>query len=221
MASGDRPRAEEALAAAGVSVSRETIERLIGFVDLLREWQRRTNLVGPAALSEIWTRHVADSAELIRFAPSARSWLDLGSGAGFPGLVMATLLAGDSDASVILVESNAKKAAFLREVARALDLPAAVENARIEDVVAGITHMPDAISARALAPVGQLVEWIEPLLVRAVPAYLHKGLDFAREWAAFPHRERFVLVQHASRIGPGVIVELRADEPTLKRGEVE
>lgn len=203
--------AEAALTAVGLPpVSRETIERLTLFVELLTKWQRVKNLVGPSALDEIWMRHVADSAELLAVAPKARRWLDLGSGAGFPGLVVAALLADTDGAEVHLVESNARKCAFLREAARVIDVPAVVHQARIEDFAAGWNDPIDAVSARGLAPMAVLVDWLEPLLRRGAVAFLHKGLEFDSEWAMTPHRERFHLVQHRSRIGSGVIVELEA-----------
>jgi 16S rRNA (guanine527-N7)-methyltransferase len=211
MADAAAHEAEAALTAAGLGpVSRETIERLTRFVGLLTKWQRVKNLVGPSALAEIWTRHIADSAQLIVVAPAARRWLDLGSGAGFPGMVLAALLAETEGAAVHLVESNAGKRAFLREAARVVGAPATVHQARIEDVVAGWSEPVDAVSARGLAPMPQLADWLAPLLERGTVAYLHKGLDFDREWAATPHRERFDLIQHRSRIGSGVIVELKA-----------
>ena len=203
--------AEAALTSVGLAdVSRETIERLTEFVALLTKWQRVKNLVGPNALDEIWTRHVADSAELVAVAPAARRWLDLGSGAGFPGMVVAILLAETEGAGVDLVESNTGKCAFLREAVRALGVTARVHNARIEDFVADWSEPVDAISARALAPMPHLVEWIAPLLDKGAVAFLHKGLEFENEWAATPDRARFDLVQHRSRIGSGVIVELKA-----------
>jgi 16S rRNA (guanine527-N7)-methyltransferase len=125
-------------------------------------------------------------------------------------MVLAALLAETEGAAVHLVESNAGKRAFLREAARVVGAPATVHQARIEDVVAGWSEPVDAVSARGLAAMPQLADWLAPLLERGTVAYLHKGLDFEREWAATPHRERFDLIQHRSRIGSGVIVELKA-----------
>ncbi len=162
-------------------------------------------------------RHVADSAQLVAVAPKPRRWLDLGSGAGFPGIVTAILLAHVPTAHVHLVESNARKCAFLREAGRLLSLPVTVHHGRIDDILSDWTLPVDAISSRALASTGQLLLWTEPLLRAGVTAYLHKGLDFHAEWAAVSHRERFDLVEHPSRIGSGVIVELRA----AQRGQLE
>src|SRR6267154_1204167 len=102
------------------SVSRETWDRLDRFVALLLRWQKSVNLVASATLSTLWTRHVADSLQLLKIVPQARAWVDLGSGAGFPGLVLACTLADHADGAVHLVESNQKKAGFLRECTRIL-----------------------------------------------------------------------------------------------------
>ena len=110
--------ADRARALALTPVSRETSERLDRFVELLLRWQRTTNLIAPSTLSRLWTRHIADSLQLLELAPQARVWVDLGSGAGFPGLVIAVALTGKPGAAIHLVESNAKKAAFLREAQR-------------------------------------------------------------------------------------------------------
>ncbi len=203
------------MAAAGIGpVSRETTQRLDRFVELLGDWQRVQNLVGPGALDEIWMRHIADSAQLLALAPAARQWLDIGSGAGFPGMVLAALLAESEGATVHLIESNGRKCAFLAEAARVMGAPAIVHNVRIEVILQQWAEPIDAISARALAPLRQLAVWLRPILAKGVPAYLHKGLDFAKELAAMPDRTDFVLVEHPSRIGSGVIVELR-----LARGD--
>src|ERR1700712_525840 len=96
-------------------VSRETEARLDRYVSLLREWQAKTNLLAPSTLPTLWTRHIADSLQLLTLAPSAKVWVDLGSGGGFPGIVLACALAETEGTMVHLVERNAKKAAFLRE----------------------------------------------------------------------------------------------------------
>src|SRR5215470_3088320 len=111
-------------------VSRETEERLERFVELLLAWQKTTHLVSPASIPKLWTRHVADSLQLLDLAPQARLWVDLGSGGGFPGLVLACALADRpkaDGAQVHLVESNSRKAAFLREAVRITGAPAMVQ----------------------------------------------------------------------------------------------
>lgn len=211
MANVNRADAEAALGRAGLGkVSRETLDRLSRYVNLLDKWQRKQNLVGPSAIQEVWTRHVADSAQLVALAPTARRWLDIGAGAGFPGVVVAILLAADPESLVDLVESRAKKCVFLREARRVTGVSLDVHCARIESVVPGLSNIPDAISARAVASLETLLGWIEPLLARGATAYLHKGLDFEREWQSIRDQGRFDLIVHKSRIGPGVIAEVRA-----------
>ena len=158
-----RPDPDEAAAAdrrhalALVPVSRETEDRLAAYVALLRRWQRIKNLVGPSTLDRVWTRHIADSAQLAALLPEARRWLDMGSGAGFPGLVIAILLRGAPGAAVHLVESNARKCAFLREAARETGAAAIIHNTRIENVTPELEHV-DVVTARALAPLPDLLE---------------------------------------------------------------
>jgi 16S rRNA (guanine527-N7)-methyltransferase len=118
--------ADRSRAFALTPVSRETSERLDRFVDLLLRWQRTSNLIAPSTVSRLWTRHIADSLQLIELAPQARIWIDLGSGAGFPGMVLAIALTGTPGAMVHLIESNTKKAAFLREAQRVTGAPARV-----------------------------------------------------------------------------------------------
>lgn len=163
-----------------VSVSRETLDRLDRYVELLLAWQRTTNLIAPSTASEIWTRHVADSAQLLDLAPpNARVWIDFGSGAGFPGLVIACALA--PPAVVHLVESNAKKAAFLREAVRVTGAPAQVHAQRIEDFAQAFQGHPDVVTARAVAPLSALLGYVQPLVERGAQALLPKGQDVARE----------------------------------------
>src|SRR4030088_3390014 len=109
---------DKAAALALTPVSRETEARLDRYVELLREWQAKTNLIAPSTLPNLWTRHISDSLQLLPLAPSAKIWVDFGSGGGFPGVVLACAMAEVSGAVVHLVERNAKKAAFLREALR-------------------------------------------------------------------------------------------------------
>ena len=169
--------ADRARALALVTVSRETSARLDELVTLLLKWQATTNLVAPSTLGHVWTRHVADSLQLRTLAPEARVWLDLGSGGGFPGLVLACSLAERSGARVHLVESNAKKAAFLREAARMLRLPALVHAARIEEVIHRWTEPVDIVTARALAPLADLLAYAAPILKTGAQGLFPKGQD--------------------------------------------
>lgn len=166
-------------ALAAFDVSRETRERLGIVVEELRRWQKAKNLVGPSTLSQIWSRHVADSLQLVALAPEARRWLDLGSGAGFPGLPIAIVLSASSGGEpapmVACVESNAKKCAFIRHAARLTAAPVEVRNARIEDVVGSFVGRVDVVTARALAPLSQLLAWTYPLLTTGVVGLFPKG----------------------------------------------
>ena len=172
----DRKRALEL-----IPVSDDTADRLDRLAALLLQWQTKINLVARSTIPEIWTRHIADSLQLISLAPSALVWIDLGSGGGFPGLVIACALAGQAEASVHLVESNAKKAAFLREATRLLEIPAVVHPKRIEEFVAKFEGRADVVTARALAPLMDLLELAAPLLNTGAKGVFPKGQDVAAE----------------------------------------
>jgi 16S rRNA (guanine527-N7)-methyltransferase len=178
-------------------VSRETIARLDRFVELLLTWQRRTNLISPSTIPSLWTRHVADSLQLLQLAaahPSApltlpfeqgregrgvegAVWLDLGSGGGFPGVVVACALADIPGTKIHLIESNMKKAAFLREAVRETKVPGIVHAARIETLVPVLAGAVDYVTARALAPLPDLLDMIAPFLKKGAKAFLPKGQD--------------------------------------------
>ena len=189
-----------------VAVSRETAKRLEALVALLRKWQPAENLISPKTLPEIWRRHVADSAELVPLFPETRRWLDLGTGAGFPGLVVA--LVGPPGTSVDLIESNTRKCAFLRAAIRETGAPASVHEGRTEALLAAWKRPVDRIVARALAPLARLFELAEPLMGKGVPAAFHKGEDFRMEIAEASQSWNFDLIQHDSRVGEGVILEI-------------
>ena len=171
----------QALALFGEIVSRETWARLDHFVAMLLRRQQTLNLVAASTLPQLWTRHVADSLQLVPLAPDARTWIDLGAGAGFPGLVIACALAQTPGTQIHLVESKQKKAAFLRDVAAALSLPAIVHARRIEDFVADNMHSFDAVTARALAPLDKLLGYTIPLLKTGAVGLFPKGRDVAAE----------------------------------------
>jgi 16S rRNA (guanine527-N7)-methyltransferase len=174
---------DEDRAAAGrlMDVSRETEARLSILVEQVLRWQPVKNLVSDYALPVLWTRHVADSLQLLALAPDARSWLDLGAGAGFPGLVIAAARANTPGFRMDLVESNNRKCAFMRETARLMGVDVDIHHARIEDVIGGFEGRVDVVSARALAALPQLVRWCEKLLTRGVVGLFPKGKDAAHE----------------------------------------
>ena len=159
-----------------VDVSRETKEKLELLERELRRWQAIKNLVGPATLDRIWDRHIVDSLQLLDLAPEARTWLDLGSGAGFPGLVLA-IAGAERGLRVHLVESNSRKCAFLRHVVRLAGAPATIHEARLEAVIPGFIGRAEVVSARALAALPLLLEWTEPLLKAGAIGLFPKGRD--------------------------------------------
>jgi 16S rRNA (guanine527-N7)-methyltransferase len=172
-------------------VSRETIDQLIVYVDLLRQWQTKINLVANATLPDVWHRHIADSAQLVALAPAARTWLDLGSGGGFPGLVVAIMLHGVGT-RVTLVESDRRKAAFLAEVARQTGITVEIHAARIEQIATqGMLAPVDVVSARALAPLVRLISLSLPFFRDDTVGIFPKGrgaeseIDDARAVWAF------------------------------------
>jgi 16S rRNA (guanine527-N7)-methyltransferase len=147
------------------------------YLALLGAWNEKMNLVGPSALAEFWPRHAYDSAQLLRFAPEAKTWADLGAGAGFPGLMLAILLKGRPGARVHLVESMTKRCRFLGEVVGKLALPVEIHNARAEEL--GIRV--DIVTARACAPLPRLLGYAEPYLRRGATGLFLKGQDVVSE----------------------------------------
>lgn len=190
-------------------VSRETEARLDRFVELLLQWQAKTNLVAPSTLPHLWTRHIADSLQLLTLAPSAKVWVDLGSGGGFPGVVLACALADTSGAVVHLVERNARKAAFLREALRVAGARGVVHGKRIEDIVDSPAGPIDCVTARALAPLHQLIGFAEPLARRGAKAFFLKGQDVGAELTEATKYWNIEPILHSSLTGgQGWIVEL-------------
>jgi 16S rRNA (guanine527-N7)-methyltransferase len=207
---GEALAADKAAAFQLAPISRETEARLDRYVALLLEWQAKTNLVAPSTLPHLWTRHIADSLQLVALAPSAKRWADLGSGGGFPGVVLACVMAETQGASVHLVERIAKKAAFLREALRVTGSPGVVHLAEIGDNVDRITGPVDCVTARALAPLHQLIGFAEPLVRNGAKALFPKGQDVEAE---LTEAAKYWTIQpqlHKSCTGDGWIVELAA-----------
>jgi 16S rRNA (guanine527-N7)-methyltransferase len=195
--------------AAAFAVSRQAVDRLAVYETLLRQWQATINLVAPSTLEAVWHRHFADSAQLVALAPGARTWVDLGSGAGFPGLVVAIMLAGVPPPTpnpspqggggpsrrigelprVTLIESNARKCAFLREVVRQTGVAPSVSvdilSTRIEAAATQASLAgPDVVTARALASLSRLLELSAPLFTSRTVGLFLKGRDAAAELEA-------------------------------------
>jgi 16S rRNA (guanine527-N7)-methyltransferase len=185
-------------------VSRETLDRLSQYADLLVKWQGRINLVGPDTLPDLWARHFLDSAQLFRLiSPGCRRLADLGSGAGFPGLVLAVMGAPD----VHLVESDSRKCAFLREAARITGISVTIINQRIEKVA---PLAADIITARALAPLDRLLGWAEPHLAEGGRCLFLKGRGAEDELTATAKEWNIALDRIPSETDPaGQVLQLR------------
>jgi len=200
---------DRAAALALTPVSRETESRLDRYVQLLQQWQAKINLVAPSTLPKLWTRHIADSLQLLALAPSAKVWVDLGSGGGLPGVVLACALANTPGARLYLVERNAKKAAFLREAVRVTGAPGMVYAQGIEDIVDSIKGPVDCVTARALAPLNQLIGFAEPLVKQGAKALFLKGQDVEVELTEATKYWSIQPILHSSLTGgQGWIVEL-------------
>ena len=197
-----------------VPVSRETAARLDEFATLLLRWQKAVQLVAPSTLPKLWTRHIADSLQIVEFAPGAKRWIDLGSGGGFPGLVVAIALAETPGVIVHLIESDARKAAFLREAVRITGAPAKVHHDRVESVAERFAGDVEIVTARALAPLVRLLELAAPLLSGGARGVFLKGQDVdneltqaAKSWnisaETFPSRTdargRILIIERAVR----------------------
>ena len=172
---------------------------------LLADWNGRMNLVSAASLAEFWPRHAFDSAQLPPLAPGARTWVDIGAGAGFPGLVLAILLKDAPGARVHLVESQAKRCRFLAEAVAALDLPAEVHNARAED----LSLKADIVTARAVAPLGRLLGFARPYFAKGAVGLFLKSEGVEAEIAEARLAWRFTCNVSPSRSDPrGRILKL-------------
>lgn len=188
-----------------LNVSRETLDRVRVHIDILRQWQEKINLVGRGTLDDIWLRHVFDSAQLLPLLPpGATRLVDLGSGAGFPGLVLAILGVPD----VHLIESDQRKAAFLREAARLTQTKITIHNARIERVA---PFAVDVVTSRALASLEKLIEYSEPFLKLGGVCLFPKGKNWQDELTAAEKKWKMHLETLPSRSDPDGII-LRIDE---------
>lgn len=197
-------------------VSRETFDHLIELDTLFRKWNQRINLVARSTEPELWKRHILDSAQLAMLRPQAEQWLDLGSGGGFPGIIVA-IIEKERGGFIEMVESNRKKTGFLQAAISHFALPARVVPRRIEDAPA-VVAQPQTVTARALASLDTLLGLASPWLSSGATALFHKGRDYRREVEESIHRWSFDLIQHPSLIDPdGVILEIsslrRVGEP--------
>jgi 16S rRNA (guanine527-N7)-methyltransferase len=204
-------KSDKARALALFPVSRETEARLDRFVDVLLSWQSRLNLIAPSTRRAVWTRHIADSLQLLPLAPDARTWADFGAGGGFPGVVVACALAGKPGAVVHLVESNGKKAAFLREAVRETGVPAVIHQERAEKFAETCAEPVHVVTARALAPLKTLCDQAFPLMRRGALALFPKGQDVDAELTDAAKYWRLEATKVPSKTSPqGAIVLIRS-----------
>ena len=184
-------------------VSRETLARLEAYAELLTRWSARINLVGRGTIADLWRRHFLDSAQLLPFVPDGtQSLIDLGSGAGFPGLVLAIL----GVAGVELVEADSRKAAFLREAARIAEATVTIRPCRIAAVP---PHSVDVVTARALAPLDRLLDLAQPFLGADTVCLFPKGERAAEELTLARKRWTMTVALHNSIADPrGVVLRL-------------
>ncbi len=194
--------------AAELNVSRETLMRLQKFRALLNDWSTKINLIGPKELGRFWRRHAFDSAQLLSVAPDAVRWIDAGAGAGFPGIVIACGLAGRPGAEVVLVESIAKKCGFLQAAIDALDIPARVENARVETLR---PFSVDVFTARALADLPTLITYARPYLDCGAIGLFPRGERAEEELTSIANSKKLHCQLIQSRSDPrGRIVKVEA-----------
>jgi 16S rRNA (guanine527-N7)-methyltransferase len=205
---------DKARALALFPVSRETERRLDTYVDVLMRWQNKLNLIAPSTVRELWTRHVGDSLQLLPLAPEARTWVDFGSGGGFPGMPIACALADEPGTKVHLIESNGKKAAFLREAVRAAGLAAVIHQERAEKFAENCAEPVQVVTARALAPLKTLCDQAFPLVSRGAVALFLKGQDVDAELTSAAKYWRVEATKVPSKTSPGgSIVVIRSLKP--------
>ncbi|MGD9913376.1 MAG: 16S rRNA (guanine(527)-N(7))-methyltransferase RsmG [Rhizobiaceae bacterium] len=199
----------ESLRSVAGDVSRETYERLKTFEATFRKWAGRINLSAPSTLASLWQRHILDSAQLMPLAPKASRWVDIGSGGGFPGAIVATLLQERPGSRIALIESNRKKTAFLQAALGEVGARAEIHSVRIEASHQALSFSPEVVTARALAPLDVLFGLAEPWLSSGARGLFHKGRDYRMEVEQSSHAWNFNLIVHPSRIEPdSVILEI-------------
>jgi 16S rRNA (guanine527-N7)-methyltransferase len=206
--------AEELIIELGLTA--DELARLRVFEKLVLRWSNVKNLVSNRALGDIWVRHILDSVQVQRAMPGANIWADLGSGGGFPGIVTAILLVGRPQAIVHLVESDNRKCAFLRAVSRETGVTTMVHHARIEAVVPTLTGI-EAVSARALADLDQLIAWAAPLLRQGAVGVFPKGRTVQNELTRLSTDSRFNINLRPSISQPDSVVALVRSESPMEQ----
>ncbi len=207
-------------------VSRETYEKLQLYISELIKWQKKTNLIAPSTLDEIWQRHVADSLQVLTIVkertPILNQWIDLGSGGGFPGMVCAIVLNDETKIQedrpqIHFVESIHKKCAFLRHVGLKTDTNVEIHAQRIEAVAEKLikTQNFDVITARALTALPNLLDLSFPLFNQNTKAFFHKGRGYLDEIQQSHNNWRYDLVEYKSKIAEDSIILEISDLKTL------
>ena len=205
MSIADRQRALERRPELG-----RVAQQLEIYENLLLRWQSSINLVGRSTLDEVWTRHFLDSAQLADLAPLDRRWADLGSGAGFPGLVIALFQQTHAAGEMHLIESDKRKAAFLREVSREIGARAHIHNERCEDVLSEI--QPEVVVSRAMTDIGRLIAYAQPFVEKGGVGLFPKGRDIVVELTRASIPSNFQIVLKQSRTDPeAAIVQVLRD----------
>jgi 16S rRNA (guanine527-N7)-methyltransferase len=205
------PNPDRARALALTPMPAEAEARMAIYLDLLGRWRKVTNLISEASFAAAWTRHIADSAQLLPLAPGARRWIDLGSGAGFPGLVIAILLAGKEGARVDLIESDKRKCAFLREVAGATGAPAEIHAERVEAIDPQAFLPVDAVAARAFAPLPRLIELTRVWIAHGAVGVFPRGRSAETQLEALPAAPDLTIDILASKLdSEAAIVRVRS-----------
>jgi 16S rRNA (guanine527-N7)-methyltransferase len=196
-----------------VPVSRETEDRLALFVEKLAKWRKVTNLISESSFADVWMRHIADSSQLLALAPLARHWIDFGTGAGFPGMVLAIQLAGQPGAMVHLIESDQRKCAFLREIARETGAAAEIHAARAEEIDPDILAPVDAVTARAFAPLPILLDVAKLWIARGAVGIFPRGRTSQAQLRDSPPSPGLRFQSVPSRIDPkaAILIVRRAE----------
>ncbi len=207
---------ERAEVLAMFNVSRETATRLDRFVDVLLTWQRHTNLIASSTIPNLWMRHIADSLQLLGLAPKACKaagpvWVDIGTGGGFPGLVLACALADVPGACVHLIESSTKKGTFLREAVDATGTPGIVHAGRAEDLGPSLAPITDVVTARAVAPLKDLLGLVAPFIKKGAQALLLKGQDVDTELTEATKYWNIMAERVASKTNPAARIMIVRD----------
>jgi 16S rRNA (guanine527-N7)-methyltransferase len=185
------------------------LSKLREYVQLLDRWKNVTNLVSYGSVDQVWKRHIEDSLRLQRYCPSARVWLDVGSGAGFPGLVIGVILSGVEGAKVHCVESDGRKCAFLRTAVQHLQIPVKVHHTRIESFSPSLAGDVEVVTARAFSSLESILNLTQPFLDRGAVAALPRGKSARKEVEALDLSRYTVSVMSNPHHSDGVILHIQ------------